>query len=848
MAQVILHPQQGRSARDYALLYIGLGWKVFPVWPVLRLQDNAGGHSICACEKGMECDRPGKHPMREFVPNGLNDASSERGDIERWWGARPDASIGVATGRVSGITVIDADAAGGKPGVVNLTTVCAEHGGIPSTFAVNTGGGGIHLYFKWTDALATGANVLAEAIDVRNDGGYVIAPPSGHVLGQYKWRQDVADLIELPVWLRAAQQEGGARRGRGRPRTRAAMRTEKVEAMLRHVDPDDRDDWLKIGVILGRMYVGTPGESEAWTLYESWSARSQKFDEHRAENLVRMREMFQERSQDAPRAGQEPLGAGTLVALAREGGWTPFGDRVAVAYEPGNESLMCEQLIAALVADAEKNRFFNVMGEVRDVLRSTVASVSIIQRCIALGRSVPESLQVRRTTANALQCALSEVAVLASVSRSGEPVAKPIPEVLAAMMLKDRARDFPTLAGIAEWPMVAVGGEVLYRQRGYDAATGLYFDIDSSISLREMTAAEGWKYLKNEFLIDFPFEDDRHQAAALALLLAFMQRPLMKTCPAFAVVAPQPGTGKSTLIEVASLSVHGQPIAPHSFSNEDEELRKALHSIMLSKLPAVMFDNIGRGKAVTSDHLAKLITSETSADRTLGSSETRKEINSLLMTFTGNNIAFVRDMASRVVVIKLNARIGNPLTRTFRHPDIRIYAREHRNMVLSSLVAIAKLADGSRPDGGASRFEDYDVMIVRPVLEVTGQDVRELSSIVDVEAEEDETTKEVLKAVFQWQQQFRSSGNGTGWRAGELVQAIAERGLPDDVIGLIKRWSGAQRWEVDSARALGYALRAVKDDYKFAPYVLRSAMEREGVRWKVNGPVGATPAAAGGGF
>lgn len=832
MAQVILHPREGRSARDYVLLYVGLGWKVFPVWNVVG-EDEA---RACACGLGAACDRPGKHPIADLVPGGLNDASSERGDVERWWGARPEASIGIVTGRASGITVVDADASDGKPGVVNLTTICAEHGGVPSTFAVNTGGGGIHLYFKYSDALGTGNNVLAEAIDVRNDGGYVIAPPSGHMLGTYRWRQDSAELIELPAWLRSARQAAAeTRRGRGRPRTKAAMRIEKAEAMLRHVDPEDRDIWLKIGVVLGRMYVGTPGENEGWALYEAWAARSEKFDEHRAENLQRMKEMFYEQSQAAPRAGAEPLGPGTLVALAREGGWSPFGDRAAVAYEPGNEALMCEQLIAALVANPEKNRFFNVMGEVRDVLRTTVASVHVIQHAAAQGRQTPEYLQVRRATVSGLQCALSEVAVLASVGRSGEPVAKPIPENLASMMLRDRARDFPTLSGIAEWPMVGSGGEVLFRQRGHDAGTGLYFDIDPEVRITEISADRAWKALCEEFLVDFPFDSDIHRAGALAMLLCFMQRPLMKTCPAFAVIAPQSKSGKSTLVEVASLAIHGQSIITHSFSNEEEELRKALHSLMLSKLPAVLFDNVGRGKAVYSDHLAKLLTSETSADRTLGASETKKEVNSLLMTFTGNNIAFVKDMSSRVVTIKLNARTADPMRRAFRHPDIKVYAREHRSDVLSALVAIARLADGSRPAGGISRFEDYDRMIVKPVLEVTGIDVRLLDVVVDVDAEEDETTRDVLAATFKWQQQLRGPKNGQGWRASELVQAIAERALPDEAISTIKRWSGSQRWENDAARALGYALRSVKDDYKFTPYLLSAVPEHDGVRWKVSG-------------
>jgi hypothetical protein len=828
MAQVILHPREGRSARDYALLYIGLGWKVFPIWGI---RDSDGVRS-CACDLGLACDRPGKHPMAHYVPGGLNDASNERGDIERWWGARPDASIGIATGQGSGLTVVDADATGGKPGVVNLTALCARNGGVPATFAVNTGGGGIHLYFRYSSALQTGTNVLGEAIDVRNDGGYVIAPPSLHMLGVYKWRSDTAELLDLPAWMRPST--GQVTRGRGRPRTRVGLRIEKAELMLRHVDQEDRDTWLKIGVILGRVYVGTPAEAEAWALYESWSARSQKFDEHRSENLARMREMFYEQSQAAPRAGQEPLGPGTLIEMARRGGWTPFGNRAVVNFEPGNEAIMCEALIQALTQDRSRNRFFNVSGEVRDIVRSPIPQTRLMVWAAERGEPLPETLHVRRTQAASLQCALSEVAALAISARNGEPQSKSIPQDLANMMLKDRARDFPSLAGIAEWPMVTVGsGQLIMGERGYDETTGLYFDIDPKVKIERVAPEVAWNWLNGELLRDFPFENDLQRAAALALLLAFMQRPMMKTCPAFAVVAPQPGTGKTTLLEVASLAIHGAPIIPHAFSHEDEELRKALQALMMAKVPAVLFDNIGRGKAISSDHLSKLITSETAADRVLGSSDMRKEVNSMLIAFTGNNISFVRDMASRVVVIRLNARTVNPLRRNFAKPDIRLWCMEHRSQILSALVSIAALADGQRPTGNASRFEDYDTVLVRPVQRLLGVDVRELFTVVDADVEEDELARDALTVLWNWQQQWRGAENAKEWRVRDVVEAINGNGMPEQARGSIKQFCGTMLWEKDALRALGYALRGVKDDYMYHPYRIESRATKEAARWIV---------------
>lgn len=839
MAQIRMHPAQDRSPKSYALLYAGLGWAVFPVFPITSGAPGQGSVvGICACSRGAECDRPGKHPMSDLVPNGVLDATTDIAKINAWWGARPWASIGIATGFNSGITVIDADVSNGKPGLVNLTRMAADHGGLPSTFTVNTGSGGLHLYFKFSDALSTGSNVLGEGIDVRNNGGYVIAPPSLHVRGQYKWSRDSGELQSLPEWLhRAPEAPRESTRRRGRPRTRAALDLGTVESMLGSVDAEDRDIWLKVGVVLGRAFVGAPEENEAWNLYERWAARSEKFDEDRAENVARMREMFYERSQESPRAGGEQLGIGSLVKWARDGGWSPIGDRAEVKYEPGSEAKMAEELTAALVSNPETARFFNIMGEVRDVLRSVVPSIRLMT-VLREGESPPELLIVRRTSSSSIVSELSRCAALMRESARGIPSVHAVPEILCSIILREMSSQFPTLTGVAQWPLVNMRGELLYRRtRGWDKRTGIYFDIDPSVAVDEtLGAEEAWEWLREEMLADFPFEDEKSRAAGLAMLLAMMQRPLMKTCPAFAIVAPQAGSGKSTFVEVASLAIHAQPMALHSLSSDEEELRKALHALIIAKIPAVTFDNVSRGKAVDSDNLAKLITSEMSTDRVLGASETRKEPNQTLVIFTGNNIAFVRDMSSRVMMVEMNAKMENPLRRNFRHPDIRAWASQQRSRILSCLVAIAKLADGARPPGAASRFEDFDVVVARPVLKLTGVDVRDSLLTLNADTDEDEETRAVLGMIWRWQEEWRSpEENGKAWRTRELTESLNGNAWPTGERVRLRQWYAGERnhEHIDHARALGTAFRGIKDNHAFSPFVLRAKMVEGDRKWLI---------------
>lgn len=108
--------------------------------------------------------------------NGFKDATRDQATIRAWWAAHPDANIGLPTGPVNGFFVVDIDPK--KQGSDEWALLVAVHGE-PVTRRVRTPSGGQHLYFRWPAAggIQNGANVW-RGIDVRGDGGYVVAPPS----------------------------------------------------------------------------------------------------------------------------------------------------------------------------------------------------------------------------------------------------------------------------------------------------------------------------------------------------------------------------------------------------------------------------------------------------------------------------------------------------------------------------------------------------------------------------------------------------------------------------------------------------------------------------------------------
>jgi len=132
--------------------------------------------------------------------NGFYAATTDGNIIAAWWRQQPHYNIGVATGSVSRIFVLDIDGIDAEAELKKLET---KHGALPATVEAITGKGR-HLYFRMPDcALRNSAGKLARGIDVRGTGGYVLVPPSLHPSGRrYAWSVDSANAFAAaPEWL-----------------------------------------------------------------------------------------------------------------------------------------------------------------------------------------------------------------------------------------------------------------------------------------------------------------------------------------------------------------------------------------------------------------------------------------------------------------------------------------------------------------------------------------------------------------------------------------------------------------------------------------------------------------------
>ena len=135
---------------------------IFPLWPhgkTPRISTEDGGH-------------------------GCYDGTINREAISEWWTRYPDANIGISTGKGIVVLDVDIDPDHGKYGDETLADLEEQNEPLPDTWMALTGRGGTHYYFYCEDPALTVGVSIANGLDYRGYGGYVVAPPSVHANGR----------------------------------------------------------------------------------------------------------------------------------------------------------------------------------------------------------------------------------------------------------------------------------------------------------------------------------------------------------------------------------------------------------------------------------------------------------------------------------------------------------------------------------------------------------------------------------------------------------------------------------------------------------------------------------------
>ena len=245
--------------------------------------------------------------------------------------------------------------------------------------------------------------------------------------------------------------------------------------------------------------------------------------------------------------------------------------------------------------------------------------------------------------------------------------------ILAAALAPKEWPNLRPLIGIAGAPVLRPDGSLL-QTPGYDKETGLYLASKVPLSLvpeapssAQVNAARD--FMLQQFLGDFPWVGPADKANYIGLLVTPILRSYLRTLIPFGVVtSTMPGSGK-TILTCGLGMLYGQRVL--TWTASDEELRKAITSVLADPVGTIIFDNLAEGTTIDSPVLARLITDRTWADRLLGKNTTAAFQNDRVWTATGNNLRLGGDMRTRSILVSLNPDMPRPEERTgFAIPNL----------------------------------------------------------------------------------------------------------------------------------------------------------------------------------
>lgn len=324
----------------------------------------------CVCGKA-DCNSPGKHP---WTANGLKNASHNPEVLTTLFRHKTNANIGIVTGPISNIFVVDID---GPLGESSLQS----HPAFPPTLSSTTGRGR-HLFFRYPERkVYTRAGKFAPGLDIRGEGGYVVAPPSIHHTGiPYEWMDESTPIAPAPDWLLdiiCRDPSTNYTPSAPLPPSNDGERwsVDEVRDMLSFIDPDcGYDEWIEIGMALHSDGFGL-------AIWDEWSARGIKY---KPGCTIPHWRSFR------PSAG---ISMGTLVHTASLNGWKPAITDTPLSLDdhPAREFILRVQrgefLSTTIDRTNENKQLFNPLklpGLVGDTVREIVETSQKPQPELAL--------------------------------------------------------------------------------------------------------------------------------------------------------------------------------------------------------------------------------------------------------------------------------------------------------------------------------------------------------------------------------------------------------------------------------------------------------------------------------
>jgi putative DNA primase/helicase len=726
--------------------------------------------------------------------NGFLDAVTDPAAVEALFLRAPTAPlVGVPTGEASGRDVLDIDYRNGG----EAWEIANAHR-LPNTLIHGTQNGGRHYVFRHAPGVRNSASkkLLAPGIDVRGSGGYVVVPPSPG----YSVIND-AEVAEWPDWLLALVLARDAAEERPAPPVsssssspdRATLRaTRYCEAMLRTVSAAAdgakhftlRNTGLLVGGYLHLTGWTVPGAVARLmgalpSTVQDWQGAQATATWAVQEGAKRPLELPDRELPPATHPpSQRPRGTNGAhhpeakpadsADRTRPPGSPPQAPphedprRPTIAVIAGLRHVAVDQGMAAM-ARAQVPFYTRDRQMVRVALskaKTSDGTVVAIPSLVAvtnpvLGRALGTSAEWERYDKEG------------AAHRIDPP--KDVVEQVSAL---SGHWPFQPVSGVIGTPTMRPDGTIL-RQPGYDEATGLVLvapppmpeipDRPSRLdALSALTRLNG-------LLREFPFADDPSRSCAMSMLLTPVLRgALGSAAPMHVVAAPQPGSGKSYLQDVASVLATGERCAVTNIAPDPAETEKRLIGAALAGFPIIAIDNCNG--VLSGDFLAQVTERPLLQLRPLGTSDVVRTANVFTVFANGNNIQVAADLVRRVVMCTLDANMEDPEAREFDGDPVAEILADRGRYLADALTVVKAYHAAGCPDRlpRIASFERWSDLIRSALVWLGWADPAASADAVKA----DDPTRNARRAIVTgWAETLQV---GTGYTASEVIAAAEE--------------------------------------------------------------------------
>lgn len=752
-----LLPSEAPNRMNDALRYARDGWRVLPVFP---------GE---------------KRPRLKDWPK---QATTDSEIIRDWWVQMPDSNIGLATGRESGFFVLDIDPK--NDGDEHLEALLAEHGPLPYTFTVRTGSGGTHYYFRMPDDFEptnSPGRLKGTGIDVRGEGGQVLAPPSRTVIGEYRVKT-VAEVSPAPEWLLDLI------------RPKAALGVVKDTGEIEHRVGDEeieRQRQYAVNVALPAARKAVEQTTEG--------GRNQALNDNvlalagiaaHGENLISRDEVATEMLEACEANGLVGEDGLSSFFATFESAWSaglerprqdwPPRDRfagIAFGTQPAGMPIvnvssrhlhdLCDEVLSNIVISNHDDPDLFLHGsEVVSVNGEPAKTTPLDEAMLSYQAS-------------------SRMRFVRDMPKGGQAVTMP-PERIIRTINSMPDKHLPKLNRVSYTPFFAPSGR-LVTAPGYDEESRTFYAPDPHVVVpaipEEPTEADtkaALDLILDDLLVDFPFasEADRTHAVAL-LLLPFVRDLIAGSTPLHDIEAPTPGSGKGLLMKTLLMPGVGPKQSVMSAATDDDEWQKRLLAFLRDSPQAVVIDNVNT--KIDSGALCTVLTEPVYASRLLGASQWVALPVRCLWVLTGNNPQFSGEVSRRCLRIRLDPHVERPEERTgFRHADLSTWTRDHRGeLIAAACTLIRSWVHAGSPKSSESwgSFEEW-VAVMGGIVGHLG-----LGSFLgnrrEFVASADEESAAWDHLVTLLDSQMTPSGLPASWSSAQIAAMVEEAGISIDL-------------------------------------------------------------------